>query len=208
MSESDFGKKTAAAETGRHHDKQHRTSFGKTTSRRSSNQRTRATHHSKNRHQKGTTLMKRKASATALVLFIVTLLLVTTTTSKAATFSAGDNTFSCATNFTNPTAGLDNTYGGTRFAPAGTVYTGDNGKFATGTGSQYTITWRAAKTTPRQSRFTNNRITTVASNTATARSDGQTGRFTIPQDTVSNFTVTDTSEFFDETNPDFDQFFF
>jgi hypothetical protein len=211
MSESDFGKKTAAAETGRHHDKQHRTSFGKTTSRRSSNQRTRAAHHSKHRHQKGTTFMKKKASATALALFIVTLLFVTGSSTKAATFST-NGTFGPTVTFTSPSSALVTKDWKTLFTQTATVYTRNEGTFAPSTNGQYTnsITLCTAKTQTNQRWFTTDRfrsgtVKTSASNTV---SGGQTGRFTIQQGNDPRFIINETTEFFDETNQGFNQFFF
>jgi hypothetical protein len=205
MSESDFGKKTAAAETGRHHDKQHRTSFGETTSRRSSNQRTRAAHHSKNQHQKGTTFMKRKATAIALVLFTVTLLFVTTTTLKAATFGTG-NTAGGNVTFSNTASGVGNRDWETRFTSTAVTLGGST--FATTACGQTAraVGWKT--TTPITQRWLRtNRSRTGTMNTSTSTTGGITGRFTISQGTGSNFNFTDTGESFDGPDPNFNQFF-
>jgi hypothetical protein len=208
MSESDFGKKTSAAESGEHHGKQHRTSFGKSTSRRSSHQRTRATHPSKNRHQKGTTFMKRKGSATALALFI-TLLFATGGNTKAATFGTG-NTFNCQTTFTKPTSGIVTGWG-TKFTLTGSVYTLDQGTFATNTGRRYfkSRTRSAVNTPSNQRQLTSNRFSSGTLNTSTASTviGRETKRFTTPQGDGANFNFTETYDFFDESNQNINPFF-
>jgi hypothetical protein len=208
MVESDFGKKTSAAETGTHHGKQHRTSFGKTTSRRSSHQRTRATHHSKNRHQKGTTFMKSKASATALVLFIVTLLFVGGESTKAATFSTGDTFGGNVTLTTSTSRGVTKDTR-TQFIQSGIKNTLDGSILATATGGQSSV-WNISNAVTACSK--QKWITLLNGGTATTRtaSTGQVGgtvKFTTQQGNYTDVTFTESNGFFDDTDKNFNQVF-
>lgn len=204
MVESDFGKKTTAAETSTPHGKRHRTTFGKTTSERSNHSRTRANHHSKNRHQKGTTSMKRKASVTALVLLTATLVFFG---GLKTTEAFGDGrTFSRATNPSYGTVAGFVTGQETCFTRGITVSnTSIERTLATGFNVQTTKSKFSSTGTP-----TSGEKWTVSTYTNRTKglntTDSESLAFSDGNDCNFNF---DTQvEFFDETNQNFTQFNF